>query len=169
MLVTWYARCLRQKITSKILTQFHLETHSQDLLDSLKSLRDVQEESFVEAFLQFIVNSAELEITVTVNTFLAAVINRSGPEPDGFLPYRDAKIGQAIEEFLPIFIAEFKPFRIPKWCEKVLELLKALIAAGDHLTNCGIYFGTYFVDPTPLWFQYNHPNLHSLDVSFVEL
>lgn len=113
----------------------------QDLLTSLEHLRETNETDFVGAFLQFIVGCAELDISVTAGTCFPSVILRTGQEPEKFLAYRDPRLGNAIDGFLRGFLADGKPFEIVSWTEKVFELLRALIRAGEKFAVCGLYFG----------------------------
>lgn len=113
----------------------------QNMMSTLEEILGVHEEPFLQVFLQFIVDCAELDEIVTTGTHFRSVLIRSGSEPSQFLAYRDVTIGQSIDHFLKVYLVYFKPFVYKFWSEKVQELLQALVNADETFSICGVYFG----------------------------
>lgn len=107
----------------------------------LQKLHSENEDLYVQTFLQFIVDCAELEVDVSEEISFRSVIFQSGSGSERFLAYRDPQLGKAIDDFLRVYLGEASAFESSRWSERVLELLTALIEAGDRFAVCGLYFG----------------------------
>lgn len=111
-------------------------------MSTLHDIREINAEPFVQTFLQFIFDCSELDILISPETCLRSVIVRRGAEPAQFLAYREPNVGQAIEAFLQVYLCQMKPYNVDGWTDKVTELLKAMIEAGEQFSDCGLYFVT---------------------------
>lgn len=107
----------------------------------LQKLHSENEDLYVQTFLQFIVDCAELEVDVSEEISFRSVILQSESGSERFLAYRDPQLGKAIDDFLRVYLGEASAFESSRWSERVLELLTALIEAGDRFAVCGLYFG----------------------------
>lgn len=107
----------------------------------LQDLFTQSEDHFVIAFLQFFVDCAEQEISVThaFRTGFASLFEVD-PVPVLFIAYRNPQLNEALDEFLRVCLAVIPVFKSSLWMNKVLDLLKALIATGDRFSVCGLYF-----------------------------
>lgn len=107
----------------------------------LQDLFTQSEDHFVIAFLQLLVDCAEQEISVThaFRTGFASLFE-ADPFPVLFIAYRNPQLNEALDEFLRACLAVIPVFKSSLWMEKVLDLLKALIATGDRFSQCGLYF-----------------------------
>lgn len=108
----------------------------------MQEQKAADENAFAQTFLQFLVDCAEIPNDVHPGMDFPGVIIGSGQGPRQFLVYRTAQLNEPIESLLQVYLSEMRPFESDVWTENVMELLNAMIDAGDQLSVCALYFGT---------------------------
>lgn len=117
---------------------------SQNLISSLRQLFEENERGFVEVFLQFILDCAEIPFQISLEIDNAAFLVGSESTATQFLLYRDPTLATATENFLQVYITELEAFQSDLWRKNVVALLKVLVEVEDeHKSNgtAGLYFG----------------------------
>lgn len=112
----------------------------------MHDLQSLDEDMYIESFLQFILDCAEVPLHITIDMSYPEALNRctlNDLAADTFLVYREPSQAPVITGFLQAFLSSNDE---SKWTEKftsnILELLGAMLDMETYprITSCAMFF-----------------------------
>lgn len=118
----------------------------QDLLRNLYDLQLLDEDMYIESFLQFILDCAEIPLHITIDISFSEAIFRCTMDDtlsEQFLVYKEPDRAHLITGFLKAFLSAKEPARwTEKFTENVADLIEAMLEVDNNprVTCCAMFF-----------------------------